>query len=164
MLHRIAACILLAGTISIAANAQSIDQTRSRSSVAAYYNFAESGDVTIIVNVWGTVRFPGLYEIPKGTKLNTLFSLAGGPDIRERPRRNQRTIVATLSRGEAGQVVVETIMENDVTVLTADPELQQGDVLTVESTIRQRFSWRDAFPIVAAVASVALAVERISSP
>lgn len=163
MLRRIAACMLLAGTFTIAANAQNIDQTRSRSSVAAYYNFAEVGDATIRVNVWGTVRFPGLYELPRGTTLNTLFSLAGGPQISERPRRNERTIVATLSRGGEGNVVVETIMENDVTTLDADPELMEGDVLTVEATIRQRFSWRDAFPIVAAIASVALAVERISS-
>ena len=61
--------------------------------------------------------------------------------------------------GEVG----ETIMEDNVTVLSGDAELVAGDVLTVESTIKRRFSWRDVFPIVAAVASVTLALERVSS-
>ncbi|NND72023.1 MAG: hypothetical protein HKN43_10630 [Rhodothermales bacterium] len=163
MIQRIAFLALFGAALYMPAEAQLTDLTRSRFSPAAYYNYAETGDVTIMVNVWGTVRNPGLYEIPRGTKLSTLFSLAGGPDIRERPKRNKRTIVASLTRGETGQLVVETVMNDNVTVLAGDPELQPGDVLTVESTIRQSFSWRDVFPIVAAVASVALAAERISS-
>ena len=51
-------------------------------------------------------------------------------------------------------------MENQIVVTTEDPVLQSGNVRSVESVVRQGFSWRDVFPIVAAVVSVTLMVER----
>ena len=44
-----------------------------------------------------------------------------------------------------------------------DPVLADGDVIAIESVVKQGFSWRDLFPVVAAVASVTLAVERLSN-
>ena len=147
------------------ADAQSIsDFERSRYSPAAYYNYAEPGDVTIMVNVWGTVRNPGLYEIPRDTRVSTLLSVAGGPIVSQRENRMDRTIQIRLFResGTSRATVFESTMANEVLAADEDPVLQEGDVLTVETVVTRRFSWRDVFPIVAAVASVALAVERIT--
>ena len=144
------------------ANAQIIDFERSRYSPAAYYNYSEQGDVTILVNVWGTVRNPGLYEIPAGSTMSTLFSLAGGPRVDPRDTKTRRTVTARLIRG--GQVQLETVMENEILALHEDPVLIEGDMITSETVLKRGVTWRDLFPVVAAVASVALAVERISRP
>ncbi|MCB0720455.1 MAG: SLBB domain-containing protein [Bacteroidetes bacterium] len=142
------------------ANAQVIDLERSRYSPAAYYNYGEQGDITVIVNVWGTVRNPGLYEVTKGTTLSTLFSLAGGPLVGTRYKSTTRRVTLKLTRGE--ERIVDFTMENQVLALEMDPVLEMGDVLTVETVERRGFSWRDVFPVVAAVASVALAAERLA--
>jgi hypothetical protein len=140
------------------------DIERSRFSPAAFYNYAEAGDVTMLTNVWGSVQNPGLYQVPTGTHLSTLLSVAGGPAVGTRSQVEDRTIRVRLFRESNGQrlVVYETTMMNEIIVSAEDPVLEEGDILAVETIVRRRFSWRDAFPIVAAVASVALAIERVS--
>jgi hypothetical protein len=153
---------LFVGVGSQFSSAQVIDLERSRYSPAAYYNYGEPGDITVMASVWGTVRFPGLYEVTKGTTLGTLFSLAGGPQINARERTDDRNVSIRLTRGVAQETVLEVQMENQVLSLKNDPVLETGDVLTVDTVERRGFSWRDVFPIVAAVASIALAVERVA--
>ncbi len=143
------------------ASAQVVDFERSRYSSAAYHNYSEPGDVTILVNVWGTVRYPGLYEVPSGTTMSTLFSLAGGPRVDPREKRVSRKVTARLVRN--GSVMLETVMDNEILSLANDPVLAEGDMITSDTVLKRGLSWRDVFPVVAAVASVALAVERIST-
>lgn len=165
MLYRFGMLLLLLGGLMAGpAQAQVVsDLERSRYGQAAYYNYAEPGDVTLLVNVWGTVRNPGLYEIPQRTRLSTLLSVAGGPIVGQRSRREDRAIQIRLYREEAGgrQVVFDTTMENELFATNADPELRAGDILVVETLVRQRLSWRDVFPIVGAAASVTLIIERL---
>ena len=59
---------------------------------------------------------------------------------------------------------LETVMENEILALHEDPVLIEGDMITSETVLKRGVTWRDLFPVVAAVASVALAVERISRP
>lgn len=155
--------VLILLTAPVAAQTLS-DLDRSRYSPAAYYNYSEPGDVTVLVNVWGTVRNPGLYELPQGTKLRHLLSLAGGPIVAPRQNRQTRTIQVRLYRSDAAghRIVFESEMENEVIATAEDPALLQADVVTVETTVRQRFIWRDVFPIIAAVGTVAIAIERLA--
>lgn len=136
------------------------DFERSRFSPAAYYNYAEAGDVTILANVWGTVRNPGLYKIPQGTHLSTLLSVAGGPAADVRNERNDQTISLRLYRNEGGvrRVVFEDVMTNEIFASSEDPVLQEGDILAVETIVKQRFNWRDVLPFISASASVGLAI------
>ena len=48
---------------------------------AGYYNFGRKDKVNIEVNVWGFVKFPGKYLVPKGTTMLDLLSYSGGPTI-----------------------------------------------------------------------------------
>ena len=139
-----------------------LGQARAQYQSASVYRFAETGDLTVTVNVWGAVRNPGLYEIPEGTHLSTLFSLAGGPAIAERTNRERLTTTLKLIRdGNRENVVFESVMEDEILVLDEDPILREGDVMTAEVLIQQRFSIRDIFPIVAAIASLTLAIDRV---
>lgn len=127
----------------------------------AYYLFAESGDITVQVSVWGTVANPGLYELREGTHLSTLLSLAGGPRLPEISRRRAYTLRVRLIRD--GQTVLERLMQDQLIVGEEDPALRDGDVLTVEALVeeRDRFTWRDVFPIISTAASLVLILERL---
>lgn len=137
---------------------------RSRYGAASYYNYSDPADVTILVNVWGTVRNPGLYEIPQGTSLSHLLSLSGGPIVSPRSRGHDRTIEVRLFRPEAGSrdVIFAMEMENEVIATRSDPALREGDVVTVETVTRERLRWRHIFPVIAAIGTVTIAVERLS--
>jgi hypothetical protein len=141
------------------------DLERSRFNTAAYYNYAETGDVTVRVHVWGGVRNPGLYEIPQGTRMSTLFSLAGGPAFLERREKDTRTLYIRLSRqqGTQREVAYEATMQNQLIVTAEDPVLLEGDVLTAEAVLKQGFTWRDIIPVVNTIALIALAIERFAS-
>jgi hypothetical protein len=47
----------------------------------ALYNYGVKDQVNIEVNVWGYVKLPGKYIIPKGTTMLDLISYAGGPTV-----------------------------------------------------------------------------------
>lgn len=166
-----AAALLLAAASLPAAPAaaqQFPDLVRSRYSPAAYYNYGEEGDVTIEVYVWGNVANPGLYEVPRDTNLGKLFSLAGGPAIGERSREQRvRLTVRLLREASAGDrpasdrpagdrtvVYARTFEDDEAFVVEDDIPLQAGDVLVTEQYLRDRFTWRDALPIVSAITSV----------
>ena len=165
-MFRILAAVVFTCTMSItAAEAQTISELeRSRSNMASFYNYSEPADVTMLVNVWGTVRNPGLYEVPQDLHLSRLLSLSGGPIVSPRQNRQDRTIQVRLFRdGPSGrELLFETEMQNEVLASVDDPLLLDGDVITVETVVRQRFSWRDAFPIIAAIGTVAIALERLA--
>lgn len=155
-------CALMISTISAYAQ---IDQfERSQLNTAAFYNYSSSGDVTITMHVWGTVRFPGLYEIPRGTRLSEVISLAGGPQFPERNRRSNRTVKLQLHRntGTNLEVKYEAEMANEIVFLETDPIVEQGDFLSFEAVVRRGISWRDIFPIVSMVGTLTIMVDRLA--
>ncbi len=154
--------LLLVGASALQAQSLDSDLNR-RAATSAYYSYSKPGDVTILVSVWGSVKFPGLYEVAQETKLSALFSLAGGPAIGQRDRREDRVIEVSLSRLQGGlrEVVYTATMENEIFASAEDLSLQSGDVLLVDVTIRRRFTWRDVAPIFAAVGTIALAIDRL---
>ncbi len=152
------ALLALAAAATPAARAQVSDMDRSRYGQAAYYNYSEEADVTVLVSAWGAVQNPGLYEVPRGTRLSRLLSITGGPAIGTRSRGQEQRLTLALSRAASptGRAIIfEATMEDEVFALEEDPVLQDGDVLTAERYVRARFTWRDLIPIVGAVASVA---------
>lgn len=104
---RIRSCLLVLAMLAFAqsaAQAQINQRGRSRYRSAAYYSYAEPDEVTIEVPVWGSVRNPGLYEIPTGTRLSELFSLAGGrlPAYSASVRIRRSRCALRVSRGAGG--------------------------------------------------------------
>ena len=136
-----------------------------RASTAAFYYHAEEGDLTLLVNVWGSVRFPGRYEIREGTTLAELFSLAGGPMLSPRSENDTPIFEVSLSRltGTTRQLSFDETSE-DMREVLSEMVLQEGDVLMVETYIDEGFRWTDVFPLLSALATVALIIERLASP
>jgi hypothetical protein len=150
------------------ARAQDPSLLASRLNTAAFSRFADPDDVVMAVSVWGDVRFPGYYEVPRGTTLSALLSMAGGPaNARRTNRQRIRTVIALHRPAESSSQVREPVYT--ISAVNAVPDVDQqlvmfeGDILSVETVTRTAFSWRDVFPIVGAIGTAALAIERISS-
>ena len=55
--------------------------TRTTTQTATtYFDYSDPNKVNIEVNIWGYVKMPGKYIIPKGTSSIDLISYAGGPN------------------------------------------------------------------------------------
>ena len=93
------------------------------SSTAAFYKFADPTDITIEVKVWGSVQYPGLYEVRQGTRLSTLLTLAGGP-VGGSDSRMRRTYTIRVWRPQPNsgvyEAISETRMENEIAMLGDD--------------------------------------------
>ncbi len=56
------------------------DKTQGNRTAASRYIFSTTDDaLMMMVNVWGEVKKPGIYEVPLGIDLIELLSSAGGP-------------------------------------------------------------------------------------
>ena len=141
-------------------HAQSIEALRGGS----YYRFADVSDVTMEIKVWGAVANPGFYEVREGLNLSTVLSLAGGPQPPALSRNTVSSYTVRLYRLQAGdqyRLFTETVMEDQLGLLTSDPVLQTGDMVFTEAKTRQRFGWRDGIAILTVLATTALVVDQV---
>ena len=140
----------------------------------AYIRFAEPGDVTIKVSVWGDVG-GGLYEITQGTHLSTLLTITGGPRVGGGSSGARATqlgvgygrIIGTMTirvlREEGGTrvPVFEQQMQNNLEPLATDLVLQNDDLIFIEADYRRTIGWRDVLSIVGAIGSTAFLVRSL---
>lgn len=70
--------------------------------------------------------------------------------------------ILTLDEGGRNELIYEASADEMIAAAPEHPTLQTGDVLQIEVTLRERFSWRDALQVVTATAAVALSIERFS--
>ena len=149
----------------LSAQAPSTVLDYSRASNAAYFNYTRTGDVSVIVNIWGTIRFPGRYELTRGSNLGDAISLAGGPsDTGERPDEFDRIITVSLSRkGITGREVIfqselSQIVESNVNL----PAMLDDDVLYINTVSSSKANFRNIYlPVMNLVATGLLIVLRI---
>ena len=148
-------CLVLAGPVHA--------QTLTTSSGVAVFRYANPGQPTMDVRVWGAVRSPGVYQVERDTDLIDVLTLAGGPAIPAEDDQSVRNVeVQILRETAAGRTVVLT---STLDALTAQdmpiPDLQDGDLVSLTAQTRQRFTWRDALSVTASVAGLALLIIRL---
>ena len=155
---------LIFGFLLVASvQAQPVPQQDQLSRTVTFFRFVEPGQASIRVNVWGDVSSAGRDEVQVGTGLLELLFLAGGPGERTRNTREERNTIVRLSRqtGEGWAVAYEAPLSDLMALQQPDPGLQDEDVIKIETSVRQRFGWRDALTVVGTVASLALIADRI---
>jgi protein involved in polysaccharide export with SLBB domain len=152
--------LLLAVLLGGAAAAEA--QLVTASPGVSVYRYAEPGQPTMDIRVWGAVRTPGVYQVERDTDLVELLTLAGGPLYDREIPNVERTVTVRLSRGESGrQVVFEAPLAALFAEATVPPALQPGDVISVDVEVRQRFGWRDTLAVVSSVGTLAVIVLNI---
>lgn len=129
---------------------------------ANYYNYADKERVNIEVNLWGYVKNPGKYLIPKGTTFLDLVTLGGGPvqdsnleDIRIiRPKNDTLRItsdqIINLNYNDYlwGEKVSQTGKSN--------PVLMSGDIVLVPGS--PRYFFRDNLSFILSISSVLISL------
>lgn len=95
------------------ASAQNEDEPRdSESSRGAQYFLGSQDELLIKVNIWGFVRKPGQYMVPKDTDLISLISFAGGP--LEQARIKKVKIIRELKPGNAATSSNNRLNQNEL--------------------------------------------------
>ncbi len=144
-------------------------------SSVANYHFANPGDFTMLVSVWGDVGRSGRYEIPVGSNIGDLLSLAGGPgaDIRgvaggdTWSRRQAGTRIVRLSRLTEGggssddgrEIILELRIEDLLRLKESNVPLQDGDIVMIDR-VRSFDIW-DVFTLVSTSGTLILLFDRI---
>ncbi len=168
--------LLLFLSLSVIPAAESQTFTQNEGSTPGIYGtgmanfyFAKPGDFTMLVSVWGAVGRPGRYEVPVGTDLGQLLSLAGGPgaDVRGAvssdpySRRASGNKIVRLSRLSGGgrEIILEGNIEFLLRLKEQTVPLREGDIVMLDEI--RRFSFWDIITLISSSASVLLLLDRI---
>jgi len=150
------------------APAQSIGRVeQTETNIGAYHKYVVPGVPTVLVQVLGTVRAPGLYELRADTDLGKLLALSGGPVLGPREESKKRRVIIKLFRPNSNSAVgavplYEAVLDEAVATPGHYPPLQDGDVLIVEVVERSGFKIVNVLRIANVIALIALATERVS--
>ncbi len=157
--------VILVLFISYAANAQDdkikIGLYDRQNMQGGYYNFSEPDKVNIEVNIWGYVKNPGKYLIPKGTTVIDVLSFAGGPlteaDLEKvrlyRPKNDSAGIMKDkITYLDYNDLLwEEKVKEKEFRI---NPNLEAGDVLLVPGS--PRYFFRENLTFILSVTSFLL--------
>ncbi|RMF69247.1 MAG: hypothetical protein D6743_02160 [Calditrichaeota bacterium] len=161
---------------------------------ASQYFLGDKDEILMNVNIWGYVKKPGQYMVPRNTDLITLISFAGGP--REGAALNKVQIIREGIEGAAGldghdghdghnghdgadgfdgvnghdahKPILTVNVAKHIETGRSDiiPILRAGDTVIVTQSFGHKmqrfFGFNSIFSVIAATASLALIVDRIS--
>lgn len=129
---------------------------------ANYYNYSDKEKVNIEVNLWGYVKNPGKYLVPKGTKFIDLITLGGGP-IQESKLDEIRIIRPKNDTLRITEDQVITLDYNDYlwgekinSQGKGNPVLISGDIVLVPGS--PRYFFRDNLNFILAISSVLISL------
>lgn len=130
-----------------------------------HFYYAQPGELTKRVSVWGTVRAPGTYFVRTNVDLVELLSLAGGPSLAVRSEDVDRTTTIRVYRmeGDLRILAYEETLIDMIAEPGAYPEIQSSDVVEVETVDDRKWTFRDTVTVVGAVSTTILAIERLIS-
>jgi len=131
----------------------------AQTSAASFYYISKPGELTMQVNIWGSIRNPGRYEVPTSTDLIQLLSYAGGPTVDA--KLSQVRVTRLLKKGGDGNVRDQYYVNLDDLSQVDESKLilYSGDTIFIGRTLWSSF--RDALTIVSTAAIVTTAVANI---
>lgn len=129
---------------------------------ANYYNYADKEKVNIEVNLWGYVKNPGKYLIPKGTTFIDLITLGGGP-VQESKLEDVRLIRPKNDSLRITEDQVMTLNYDDYlwgerisSKGKSNPVLLSGDIVLVPGS--PRYFFRDNLSFILSISSVLISM------
>lgn len=97
---------------------------------AAQYYLGEQDELLIKVNIWGLVRRPGQYMVPKDTDLISLISFAGGPLDQAKMKKVKVIRASSPAATSHGGAMLGA---NSSELMLASPAQRGGTVLSSSS-------------------------------
>lgn len=157
---------LVAFAFQPAARAQNFGGFNSRiTDGTAYYTYARPGEATMEILVIGSERSSGIYEVGHTTRMDELLALSGVLALASRSQEIKTRITIRLYRESEGtrSAIYEAPIETMLLEPSRYPDLQEGDVLTIETTEKTKFNWRDGISILSSLVSILWIVDRLSN-
>jgi len=131
--------------------------SHSGSSSAAYYYISKPGEITMPINVWGSVGNPGRYEVPISTDLIQLLSFAGGPT--PEAKMSSIKISRIVRREEEIRTVVYVVNLEHLDKLDEKArDLEPGDTIFIDTSA----SFSEIFNYVTTLAILALSIANVA--
>jgi hypothetical protein len=174
--------ILLLGLMSLiqqSGNAQEVGFAGA-SNFAAQYQLGNKDEILMNVNVWGYVRKPGQYVVPRHTDLISLISFAGGPvegaslNTVRIIRAGQTLLASSDSKdiqnelaGSAKAPILNVKMQDymDNGEMGKIPILEAGDTVIIPQSsgnkVTEFLGFKSLFAVIGAVVSIVYLVDRI---
>jgi hypothetical protein len=157
------AWVLLGGAGVQTVQAQKFGRIQETNTNTAYFYYAQPGQATVQIYVWGAAQ-AGIYEIPDGTSLARLLTMTGGvsrgtrQEGKEPLRINVRLYRPKQSREDP---LLETRAQDVLQGNVEMQQLQENDIVVVETIQPDPFTWRDALSILTTATSITLLVLRL---
>jgi hypothetical protein len=128
----------------------------------SYHVFAQPGEATIEVLVLGDAA-AGIYVVGASTNLSKFLAIIGGAGSERTSPDTEVKKTVRLLREEGGQraVVYEARLEELIRNPSGYPQLQGGDLFTIETEVRRKFNLRETLSIVSSLSSLTLLVLRL---
>lgn len=161
---RYAAVLIVCITASLGLSVAAFGQSPPTPDENRYtYRYADPGEPTITVHIWGGVGNSGIWKVEPATDLVELLSAARltalGPDNPD-TRREVNLRIHRLRNGER-RTIYRAELKNVLSEGKSYPGLEDGDILEVEVNNRRRkFQW--VTQIVGTASSIALLILRLS--
>jgi hypothetical protein len=126
--------------------------------------FARSGRVTMPVYIWGSVGNAGIWNVEPNVDLIELLSAARVTGMGQDQFNVRQRVRVRLYRNNPGgrEMVYDTFLHDVLERNASYPQLQEGDVLFVETVQRQRLSLQMVSTIVGTASSLWLLYLRLS--
>lgn len=142
----------------------------SMSNQASQYYLGDKDEILIKVNIWGYIRKPGQYMVPRNTDLISLISFAGGPT--EGARLDDVKLIRENLKGQNGknnhqQNIVSVDVKKYIETGNSNiiPPLTPNDTVVIHQSfgnkVQKFLGIGSVFGIIAAGASVALIIDRL---
>ncbi len=146
----------------VSASAQSLQSglapTLPSASAASYYYISKPGELTMQVNIWGSVKNPGRYEVGSSTDLIQLISYAGGPN--PDAKLDEVQVSRFLKRDGTMMIEKYTVdLDNLVTSDSTKLVLYPGDTIFLDRSGWTTF--RDVMTVVTTAAIITSAVANV---
>lgn len=129
----------------------------------SYRVFAQPGEPTVTVQVLGDIGGSGIYVVGDRTTLSELIALAGGAPVQDFRHDVRGTYTIRVFRDGAGTRtnIYEARWDDFVRAPGAHPALRDGDVVTLDVTVRERFDVMRTVSVVSGLSALALLVLRL---
>ena len=127
-----------------------------------YFDYSDPNKVNIEVNIWGYVKMPGKYIIPKGTSSIDLISYAGGPNSDTKLDKIRLIRPKNDSLNQKEDKIYEFNFndilweENIVNKSLPTMILEPGDIIVVSGEPKMFF--RDNLSIILSISSTVISV------
>ena len=151
-------CAPLCGTALAQSLQSGLAPTLPSASAASYYYISKPGELTMQVNIWGSVKNPGRYEVGSSTDLIQLISFAGGPN----PDAKLDEVQVSRFLRRSGTMVIEKYTVNLDNLATSDSTkliLYPGDTIFLDRSGWTTF--RDVLTVVTTAAIITSAVANV---